>query len=591
MQKVVDFLERNVQWLVLGLAGVVLLLMVWIYLLSPPVTVEADGKKLTPGEIDAATVRGPLVRVQQAIRSSADPDTLAKLEVKKYVEEFASRVAPADPLAGQILLNGGNWPRQPGAKKLDETGSPTVIAGAKPTALPTAIAAVWSAGNNGRSTVMVPDPKVKRRQNADGVAQPVDMVEVDKDWVTQAYDIDVEKLGDSFKKVFGDFEDLPPSVYDTQIVAVELIREEKMADGSWSNRTVVKPLSLHEVPPFPDQSDKQKVLEYAAWVSQHPELITQPPFYEVVEAKGDMWAPPGEETVAVQQTTPSAAPRAPRGGYPGGYPGGRGGYPGYPGGGRGGYGGYPGSGPGYPGGGYPGGAGGRRGGRGSGYAMQDGGRGAYPSYPGGYPGGIPGGYGGGYGGYPGYPGGYPGAGRAQMGGGAGAGSFNVLAPTAPVRVWAHDETVEAGKTYRYAIQYYLRNPLFQTFQIAADPKLSEQYAIKSPLSTWSAQVKVTPKVNFFLAGIGKDNVKFEVFTWQNGNWKKKVIQRAPGDLIPDTTWTVVDQRKEGNENYVLLVNQGGQIQRRDFSQDRKSPLYKQLSGDADTAKGATAAAR
>ena len=247
-----------------------------------------------------------------------------------------------------------------------------------------------------------------------------------------------------------------------------------------------------------------------------------------------------------------------------------------------------------------------RGGRRPNYALQDDDRpvmlasGMAP-YRGGYPGGY-GGYPGGYGGYPGmgrYPGmgGYPGmgaypgmaqAGPAQVA--AQPGSFNVTTVNQPISVWAHDDTVEAGKTYRYAIHYYIRNPLFQTLNLAKDKALSQQYAIKSELSDWSDQVKITPKVNFFLAGLGKDKVKFEVFTWQAGAWKKKTIERAPGDLIADTTWTLVDLRRDGNENYVLLVNQGGTIQRRDFSSDRKTPLYQQLNGEAENAKAATAAA-
>jgi hypothetical protein len=216
----------------------------------------------------------------------------------------------------------------------------------------------------------------------------------------------------------------------------------------------------------------------------------------------------------------------------------------------------------------------------------------YPGYGGG--GAYPGpGYGRGPAGYPqGYGGAYPTPYAGAGGGGmaAGPGSFNVLSVTEPVRVWAHDDTVQGGKTYRYAIYYYLRNPVFQMFNVAPQ-ELINQYAIKSELSRWSAPVKITPKVNFFLAGVGKDNAKFEVFTRQKGAWRKKTINRAPGDLIPDTTWTVVDARKEGNENYVLLVNQGGQIQRRNFSEDRKSTLYQNLNDQAEAAtKGATAAA-
>ena len=53
MQKVVDFLENNVQWLVLGLGGLVFLLMVYWYVIQPPVAVEVSGQKLLPGEVDA----------------------------------------------------------------------------------------------------------------------------------------------------------------------------------------------------------------------------------------------------------------------------------------------------------------------------------------------------------------------------------------------------------------------------------------------------------------------------------------------------------------------------------------------------------
>ena len=587
MQKVTDFLERNVQWLVLGLAGLVLLLMVWLFVLTPPVTVEADGKKLTPGEIDAATARGPVQQIRQKIAYPGDIPP--ELKVQDYGLAFNQAFAPQQ--LAYDTLNPWSFPRQPGARPIGDRGPE--LAGsttAKPTTLPTAVAATWSAGSNGRSVVLLPDPKARRRRNDDVNVQPVDMIEVDKDWVTQAFEIDVEKLADSFKAAFGDFEDLPPSVYDTSIVHVELVREEKLENGSWGKRTVVKPLAIHEVPPFPTElNDIHRSLEYNVWAQANPQLITTPPFYQVAETGGDPWMEPGSEVSSVVAPT-SPVPRSPaypRGGYPA-YPGVPGGAGGFNPGGRG-------RGPAYPGGlGYPPGYGqpqpGRRGSgnRAPNYAMQDAGRsfnpggtsgrGSSPGYPPVYPGMMPPGYSsGGYGGY-------------SAGTSAGAGGFNVLNVTEPIRVWAHDDTVEAGKTYRYAIHYYLRNPLFQTFNIAAKKELSEQYAIKSELSRWSSQVRITPKVNFFLAGVGKDNAKFEVFTWTKGTWKKKVITRSPGDLIPDTTWTVVDQRKDGNETYVLLMGQGGQIVRRNFSEDRKSNLYLDLNTQVEAAKGATAAA-
>jgi hypothetical protein len=417
------------------------------------------------------------------------------------------------------------------------------------------------------------------------------MIKADKDWVTEAFEIDVTKLGDAYKKVFGDIENLPPNIYETQIVYVELVREEKGSDGKWSNRTTIKPLAIHEVPPF-DPKDQQKSFEFNQWAMEHPELITTPPFYQTTETGGDMWVEPGTEVAAVVAPAPAAAatpvarPRVPYGGYGGRY----GGMPGY-GGYGGGYGGMPG---------YGGAPGGRGRGRPS-RAMADGQR---PYMPPGY-GGAYGGYGRGYPGmgYPGmgYPGmGYPGMGYPGMRPGqqagpamtaASPGMFNVTTVNQPIRVWAHDDTIEAGHTYRYAIYYYIKNPLFQSVGLTEKEDLKNLYALRSELSNWSDPVKITPKVAFFLASVGKDKAKFEVFTWQAGTWKKKTIERAPGDLIPDTTWTVVDQRREGNDSYILLVNQGGQIMRRDAGTDRKSPLYLDLSGQAESAKGATAAAR
>jgi len=297
----------------------------------------------------------------------------------------------------------------------------------------------------------------------------------------------------------------------------------------------------------------------------------------------------------------------PRGGYPG-YPGygGRGGIPGYPGG-------YGRPGGGYPG--YPGAPGGGRRGRG-GYTPNDlerplllaqaqpGYPGGYPGYPGGYPGGIPGYPGGGYGGYgrpggypgyPGYPGGYPGMYPGMPGmpgmtpggplqGAMGPGSFNVTTTEQPVKIWAHDDSVEAGKTYRYAVKYRIRNPLYMT-NLGEKKEMNELYALVSPISDWSDPVKIMPKTTFFVANTqGNDLANFDVFNWTKGRWTKNRVKAAPGDLIPNTTWTVVDIRKDGNDSYVLLVNQGGQVVRRDRSADQNNQQYKNLQSQVQTGR-------
>src|SRR5947207_1672213 len=66
MQKTLDFLERNVQWLTLGLAGLVLLWVAYAFVLSP-VTVKVGNKELTPGEVDAAVKRDAADRLKNAM--------------------------------------------------------------------------------------------------------------------------------------------------------------------------------------------------------------------------------------------------------------------------------------------------------------------------------------------------------------------------------------------------------------------------------------------------------------------------------------------------------------------------------------------
>ena len=93
MQKVVDFLEKNVQWLVLGLGGIIFLLMVWWYVVQPPVTVQVAGKQLLPGEIDAQTVEGPVANFKRAI---SQQDTKVEIEVPPYLARFQSDAAPKE---------------------------------------------------------------------------------------------------------------------------------------------------------------------------------------------------------------------------------------------------------------------------------------------------------------------------------------------------------------------------------------------------------------------------------------------------------------------------------------------------------------
>src|SRR5215207_10293231 len=64
MEKVTQFLEKHVEWLVLGLAVLFAGWMAYSYLLESPTFVEIAGQKLAPGEINEQIVRGPVQRIQ-----------------------------------------------------------------------------------------------------------------------------------------------------------------------------------------------------------------------------------------------------------------------------------------------------------------------------------------------------------------------------------------------------------------------------------------------------------------------------------------------------------------------------------------------
>src|SRR5436305_4339798 len=46
-----------------------------------------------------------------------------------------------------------------------------------------------------------------------------------------------------------------------------------------------------------------------------------------------------------------------------------------------------------------------------------------------------------------------------------------------VVVWAHDATVQPGKTYRYKVRYKIKNPIYHSGNVATDKTLADKYYI------------------------------------------------------------------------------------------------------------------
>jgi hypothetical protein len=163
---------------------------------------------------------------------------------------------------------------------------------------------------------------------------------------------------------------------------------------------------------------------------------------------------------------------------------------------------------------------------------------------------------------------------------------------ADVAVWAHDDTVQPGKTYRYRMRVRLKNPLYGTWNLAKDPKLAEQFTIDSPWTDWK-EVKAPRNTEFFFANartqIKDDTVlsaTVNVFKRIKGEWTMEQFTVAPGDSIGgvkngvdySTGATLEDLRRSvrGNDTRIMVSDEAGNIDRIDLNAQKDDPWYKTL---------------
>jgi hypothetical protein len=407
----------------------------------------------------------------------------------------------------------------------------------------------------------------------------------------------------------------------TCFLTVELVRQEMQPDGKWGPETVVPKLNTSTQPPFPAaDANRQLVQGYLNWaVSAAPEIL-QPAFYQWL--KGDVWTLPKEfvgtgivgadgvplnlgpndirpnfnadqyanmdqkqltqalaqiqppltqaERRAIyaareknrQKNRPAPQPRGPTG---------------------------------------PRGPGGRGPGPEGDYAPQDNLR---PPY-----------------GRPPYPGGAVAEDMGEMGGPGfvqpqqanyqqmfpiptgefdprlyiqtppgGAANPAAAANAGNIVCWAHDVTVQPGKTYRYMMRYKIKNPIYQTVNLGKTKELAAQFAIVSPDSDWTGEVKVPEVVRFFFAGagIGRGSAQVEVYRYQDGQiHMEKFSGITPGDIIGGergsvdftTGVTLVDLRPDTSNRdrtVAWLLSAEGMLFKRDVSSDPNSPDRKKL---------------
>lgn len=256
--------------------------------------------------------------------------------------------------------------------------------------------------------------------------------------------------------------------------------------------------------------------------------------------------------------------------------------------------------------GAPGGYGGEAGGYGAGGGYG----GADSGYGGGYGGADPYGGGGGGGGYGGAPGGY-GAAGGYAPGGTGLPKADVP-ETRKIKVWAHDLSIEPGKTYRYRVVVAVLNPLYRQKRIA--PEQQEVHYDRIALgpdtqeldaSPWSEPVKVDSDFYFFMVKGSSKTVRVEVWRVYDGRWISEEFEVRPGDPIGQPIKTTVSGGREleldmnvglvvvdlvqvssgsfgGNDLRMLYLDpEYNRIAERSIEQDRNDPDWIRLRNEQD----------
>ncbi len=172
--------------------------------------------------------------------------------------------------------------------------------------------------------------------------------------------------------------------------------------------------------------------------------------------------------------------------------------------------------------------------------------------------------------------------------GAGAGNrINTQLVVDDFKVWAHDETVEPGKIYSYALKVCFFNPCFETNWLN---KSSQQWRLSQVFPSTVAMPEnavLTPPDSLFIPrSINDENsARIEVYKFQNGQWFKRSFSVSPGSSIgfPVTQTAYVSSNTPNtNPGMMNIGMEGG-----DMPQGQNPATGNQSEIEVDYAIGAT----
>jgi hypothetical protein len=108
-----------------------------------------------------------------------------------------------------------------------------------------------------------------------------------------------------------------------------------------------------------------------------------------------------------------------------------------------------------------------------------------------------------------------------------------------IRVWAHDLTAEAGKTYRYRVKLAINNPAFGRAAALIDNQknLAKESTLWTQPSEWTVPVSVPADRYYFITSatetnnLGPARASAEMYQFFYGYYRKGVVSMEPGDPL------------------------------------------------------------
>jgi hypothetical protein len=201
--------------------------------------------------------------------------------------------------------------------------------------------------------------------------------------------------------------------------------------------------------------------------------------------------------------------------------------------------------------------------------------------------------------------------REEFGGGPG-GAQAPLMGESRIQVWAHDLTVQPGRTYRYKVLANVLNPVFLITRLNDEqrPQLLDVLAISPSRqeqgeAPWTEPIETFPQRQFFFTSFNSQAQEASIEVWRvyNGRWRMQDFTQRAGDPIGGVVTEQIDnvlgerevdygvagetgpavivdivESETGNQRQVrlLYLDGNGLLQSRQLDDDRSSERRREL---------------